>query len=75
MLVQAFTFLGENGGYPHGIVHGQANEPAKQKVVLGLLQELALRADAVEHLQEHGAQKLLSGNAGATAYDVGLVHA
>ena len=53
---QALAVLGEDGGNLHGVVHGQANEPAKQQVVLGLRHELALRADAVEHLQQHGAQ-------------------
>ena len=37
VLDQTFTILGKYGGQPHGIIHGQANEPAKQKVVLGLL--------------------------------------
>jgi hypothetical protein len=32
---QAFTVLGEDRGHPDGIVHGQADEPAKQQVVLG----------------------------------------
>ena len=63
-----------DSGHPDRIVHGQANEPAKQKVVLGLLHELALRAHAVEHLDEHGAQQLLGGNAGASALDVGRIH-
>lgn len=75
MLDQTLAILGEDGRYPNGIVHGQANEPAKQQVVLGLLHELALGADAVKHLQEHGAQELLRRDAGATAFDVGLVHA
>ena len=58
-------------GHPDRIVHGQADEPAKQQVVLGLLHQLALRAHAVEQLNEHGAQQLLGGNAGASAFDVG----
>lgn len=75
MLDQTFPILGKYGGYPDGIVHGQANKPTKQEVVLGLLHELALRANAVEHLQQHGAQELLGRDAGAPAFDVGLVHA
>lgn len=71
---QAFAVLAEDGGHPHGVVHGQADEPAKQQVVLGLLHELALRAHAVEHLQQHGAQQFLGRDAGTAALDVGLVH-
>jgi hypothetical protein len=36
----------------------------RNKVVLGLLHELALGADAVEHLREHGTQKLLGAMPG-----------
>ena len=72
---QAFTVLGEDGGHPHAVVHGQADEPAKQQVVAGLLHELALGAHAVEDLQQHGAQQLLGRDAGATALEVGRVHA
>ena len=75
MFNQAFAVLGEDRGYPDGIVHGQANEPAKQEVVLSLLHELALRAHAVEDLKEHGTQQFLGGDAGAPALDVFLVHA
>ena len=50
VLDQALTVFGEDGGYPHGVVHGQTNEPAKPQVVLGLLHELAFRTNAVEHL-------------------------
>ena len=42
VLDQALAVLAEDGGHPDRIVHGQANEPAKQQVVLGLLHELAL---------------------------------
>jgi hypothetical protein len=37
VLRQTFTILGEYGVHLHSIVYGQANEPAKQKAVLGLL--------------------------------------
>ena len=42
---------------------------------MGLLHELALRADTEEDLQQHGAQQLLWSDAGAPALDVSLVHA
>src|SRR6266566_1263119 len=34
-------------------------EPAKQEIVVELLHQLALRAEAIEHLQEQGTQQLL----------------
>ena len=74
VLDQAFAVLAEHGRNPDCIVHGQADEPAKQQVVLGLLHELALRAHAVEHLNEHGPQQFLGGNAGTPAFDVSRVH-
>ena len=75
MRYQALTVLGEYGGHPDGIVHGKAFEPAEQQVVLGLLHELALGAHAVKHLQQHGAQQLLGGDARSAAFNVSLVHA
>ena len=45
-----------------------------RRLYWGLLHQLALRAHAVEHLDEHGAQQLLGGNAGAPALDVGRIH-
>ena len=75
MLDEPLAILGEHRGHPNGIVHGQADEPAKQQVVLHLFHQLALRANAVQHLQQHGAQQLLRGNAGPTTLDLGLVHA
>jgi len=75
MCNQALTVLGEDRRHPDPVVHGQADEPAKQQVVLGLFHQQAFRANAVEDLQEHGAQQLLWRNAGATTFDVGGVHA
>lgn len=72
---EPLAVLGKDAGNPDRIVHGQANEPAIQEVVLGLLHELALRANAEEDLQEHRAQQLLRCDAGTPALDVGLVHA
>ena len=51
------------------------SETAKQQVVAGLLHELAPGAHAVEDLQQHRAQQLLGGDAGATALGIGGVHA
>lgn len=39
-----------------------------------LLHQLALRADAVQHLQQYGAQQLFGRDTGAAALDVGFGH-
>ncbi len=71
---QALTVLAEHGGHPARIVHRQANEPSKQQVVLRLLHQLPLGANAVQHLQQHGAQQLLGRDAGSSALDVVFIH-
>ena len=43
--------LGEHRMVPHCIVHTQAHEPAKQEVVVNLLDQQSLRANRVKHLQ------------------------
>jgi len=58
-VLQPFPVLGEGGRVPDWIVRRQSNEPAIQKIVVQLLHQLAFRADAVEHLQQQGAQQLL----------------
>jgi len=52
---QAFAVICECRGYPRRVVHGQADEPAKQRVVLGPLHQHALGTGAVEDLLKHGA--------------------
>ena len=44
--LQAFAVLGERRWIPHQIVRRQADEPAIQQVVVQLLHQLPLRADA-----------------------------
>ncbi len=44
---------------PDRIIRAQANKPAKQEVVIELLQQQPLRSDPVERLQQRGQQKLL----------------
>src|SRR5262249_11486996 len=43
----------------HTFVGRKSHEPAVQKIVVQLLHQLAFRPDAVEHLQQQGAQQLL----------------
>jgi hypothetical protein len=50
--------FGEAGRIPDCIIGRQSHEPAKQEIVVELLHQLALRAHAVEHLQEQGTQQL-----------------
>ena len=50
---------GERGGMPDRIVRARANKPAEQRVVVELIQQEPLRADAVECLQQRSQQQLL----------------
>jgi hypothetical protein len=58
-LLQPIPVLREGRRVPHGIVRGKPDEPAIQKIIVELLHQLPLRADAVERLQQQGAQQLL----------------
>lgn len=33
VLDQTLAVLGEHGEHPHGVVHGEADEPAKQQII------------------------------------------
>jgi hypothetical protein len=61
-LSQPLAVLGERGRVPDRVIGRQPNEPAEQQVVVQLLDQLPLGADAVEHLQQQGAQQLLRRN-------------
>ena len=67
---EAVTVLGEGGGVPDRLVHGQADEPAQQEVVAQLLAEPALGGDGVEDLGKLGAQQVLGGDRGTAALGV-----
>jgi hypothetical protein len=58
-LLKAVAVLGERRRVPHRIVRGKPDEPAIQQIVVELLHQLSLRADAVEHLQQQRAQQPL----------------
>ena len=53
--LKAFPVLGEYGRVPDRIVRREADEPAKQQIVVELLHQLALGADRIEHLQNQRA--------------------
>src|SRR6266446_2309089 len=62
--LQPVVVLREHGRVPHQVVGRKSHEPAVQKIVVQLLHQLAFRPDAVEHLQQQGAQQLLRRDRG-----------
>jgi hypothetical protein len=66
---QAVAILGEGRGVEHGLVDGKPNEPAKQKVKLDPLDQLALRADRIEKLQKRRPQQTLRRKSTAVRFD------
>src|SRR5271170_7177165 len=64
---QPLAVLGKDRHVPYGIVHTQANEPAKQQIVIKLLHQLPLAAYRVQYLQQQRAQQLLRRNRRASA--------
>jgi hypothetical protein len=58
-LQQPVAVLRKHGVVPHRVVHAQADEPAKQQVVVDLLDQLALRTDRVKRLQQQRPQHVL----------------
>jgi hypothetical protein len=70
---QPVPVLGKHRGVPDPVVHGQAHEPPEQQVVVELLHEQALAADAVEYLQQQRAQQVLRRDRGPADLGVELV--
>jgi hypothetical protein len=58
-VLQSIPVLGESRRVPHRVVRRKPGEPAIQKIIVELFHQLAFRADAVEHLEQQGAQQLL----------------
>jgi len=67
------AILGEHRVVPDLVVDRQSDEPAKQQIVLQLLDQLALGANRVEHLQQRGTNELLRWDRGAAAVGVDRV--
>ena len=61
-LQQPVTVLRKRRMIPHALIQTEPDEPAKQQVVVQLLDQQALAAHTVEHLQQQGAQQLLGRN-------------
>ena len=65
---QPLAVLGEHRRYPDRLVDRQPNEPAEQQIVVNLLP-----ADAVEHLQQRGADELLRRDGRTSELRVGRI--
>jgi len=63
---QTLPILGKDGVVPHLVVHGQADKPAKQQIVIQLLHQQALAANGVQHLEQQSPQQLFRGNGGTS---------
>ena len=74
-VLQSIPVLGESRRVPHRVVRGKPGEPAIQKVIVELFHQLAFRADAVEHLEQQGAQQLLRRDRGAARARIELSEA
>ncbi len=59
LVEKSFPVFGECGGVPDRIIRAEPHKPAKQQVVVELLQQKALGADPVERLQKRDQQQLL----------------
>jgi hypothetical protein len=70
---QPFAVLREDRMLPDRIVHAQANEPAKQQVVVDLLDQQDLRTDRLKHLQQQRSQQVLGSDRRATRRRIKLV--
>jgi tetratricopeptide (TPR) repeat protein len=69
---QAVPVLREGRRRPHRVVHAEAHEPAKQQVVVQLLQKHPFAAHGVEYLQQQRPQQLLGRNRWAARMRVEL---
>ena len=74
-VLQSIPVLGESRRVPHRVVRRKPGEPAIQKIIVELFHQLAFRADAVEHLEQQGAQQLLRRDRGAARARIELSEA
>lgn len=71
---QALAVLGKDGGHPDAVVHRQADEPAKQKVVLVLFHQLTFRPNAIKICSSMARRSFFGAMLGA-ASDGHCIHA
>jgi hypothetical protein len=67
-LQQPVAVFGEGRGIPYRVLDAEPDKPAKQQVVVDPLDQLPLRADRIERLQQQCAHQPL----GAVAMCVGI---
>lgn len=65
---QEVPIHGKNRVIPDGIVHEQAQELAKQEVVLQLFYQKAFTANGVKHLDQQGTQRAFSRGNGVKSH-------
>ena len=56
---QPVTVLGEGGGVPHRVLDAEPNKPAEQQIGIDPLDQLPLRTDRIERLQQQRAHQPL----------------
>jgi hypothetical protein len=56
---QPVAVLGERRGIPYRVLDAQPDKPAEQQIMVDPLDQLPLRADRIERLQQQGAQQPL----------------
>jgi hypothetical protein len=56
---QPVAVLGEGGGVPYRVLDAEPDKPAEQQIVIDPLNQLPLRADRIERLQQQGSQQPL----------------
>ena len=70
---QTVAVLRKHGVVPHRVIHAEADEPAKQQVVIKLLDQLPLGADRIKHLQQQRPQHILGRYRGTARVRVHLI--
>ncbi len=64
------AFLAEGRGIPYRVISAETNKPAEQKDELNQLDQLLLRTDRVEDLQEWGLDQPLRRNGSTTEWRI-----
>src|SRR6266508_3011952 len=70
---QPFPILREGGRIPDAVVHVQADEPAKEHIVIQLFHQQPLTAHPIEHMQQQRSQQLLQRDRGPTHPRIKLI--
>jgi len=65
--------LGVGGMFPDCLIYGKPDEPAKQKVIVKLLDQHTFAANRVKYLQQQGTKQLLRRNRWSACLK-GIIH-